>query len=54
MNKLIEETTAHPLFTQLLVLVLNLAFILLLVRLAQLFASRRIADKDLRTSRARR
>lgn len=48
MTELFNAMTAHPLFTQLLVLVLSLAFILLLVRLAQLFASSRIADKELR------
>ncbi|MBK9161569.1 MAG: mechanosensitive ion channel [Nitrosomonadales bacterium] len=48
MNHILNELTAHPLFAQMLVLALSLVFILLLVRFAQMVATNKIADKDLR------
>ena len=48
MNNILNELTAHPLFTGVIKLSVALVAILLLVRFAQMLASNKIADKELR------
>lgn len=48
MRQLLDELTAHPLFTQFLAFAISLVGVFLLVRFAQLLAANNIRDKDLR------
>lgn len=48
MTDFIQRLTAHPLFTNFVILVLSLVFILVLVRFAQMLVTNHIEDKDLR------